>query len=62
MDQLGYGIMLIGRDDRERQRVQRQRATPERRGAERIGTRRWALAGVRLGSQSACEAQGVCEA
>ena len=61
MDQLGYGILLIGRDDRERQRVQWQRATAERRRAKWIGTRRWTLGGVRLGSQSACEAQSACE-
>ena len=62
MDQLGYGILLIGRDDREQQRVQRQRATRERRRAKRIGTHRWALAAVRLGSKSACQAQSACEA
>jgi len=59
MDQLGYGIMLVERDEGARRR---QRATPERRRAKRIGTRWWALASVRLGSQNACEAQSVCEA
>lgn len=62
MDQLGYGIMLVGRVEGERQRLQRHRATPERRQAKRIGTRRWAVASVRLGSQSACDAQSACEA
>ena len=56
MDQLGYGIMLIGRDDGERQSVQRQHATPERRRARRIGIRRRALAAVRLAPQNACGA------